>query len=194
MGEIMGWLRPVTRLALPGMLLGGLALGTALADANDDLAESIGKSLDTIAVQKNAQPELAVAGLAEQQRQLDDLAKAAPTYPELANLRRRIAELDRQLMQPDSATAVAAPPVDIARLLGRLRAQLRQVEGARLSKNDERATTILEEVEAALTDLRRDRSDEIPQGHVAAFVLEERIAVLKQQLAADALAPAVPRL
>jgi hypothetical protein len=82
-----------------------------------------------------------------------------------------------------AAVAAAVPPVDVARLLERVRARLREAEGAMLSKDLPRADAILAEIEASLAGLRRDRGAEIPRGHVAAFVLDERIAVLKRQLA-----------
>jgi hypothetical protein len=85
---------------------------------------------------------------------------------------------------PAAAVAAAVPPVDVARLLERVRARLREAEGAMLSKDRPRADAILAEIEASLAGLRRDRGAEIPRGHVAAFVLDERIAVLKRQLAA----------
>jgi hypothetical protein len=83
-----------------------------------------------------------------------------------------------------AAVAAAVAPVDVARLLERVRARLREAEGAMLSRDRPRADAILAEIEAALALLRRDRGAEIPRGHVAAFVLDERIAVLKRQLAA----------
>lgn len=178
--------RPVGANRVRVLLAGGLLLAAvpALAAPGDDLAREIGRDLQTVTVQVRAQPERALAGIAEQRRRLETLARDAPDHPAIPDLRRRIDELDESLARP-TATAgmVAAPPSDIARLLDRVRARLREAEGALLSRDIPRAGATLQEIETSLAELRRDRSDEIPQGHVAAFTLEERIAVLKRQLA-----------
>ena len=77
---------------------------------------------------------------------------------------------------------VARPPERVERALDRLRDRLREAEAALVSRDRERAARIVAEVDASLVALVRDRGAEIPAGHVALFVLEERVAVLKRDL------------
>lgn len=80
--------------------------------------------------------------------------------------------------------ATVPPPVELARLLDRVRTRLREAEGALFGRDEARAGVILGEVEATLAELRRDRGGELPPSNVAVFVLEERIAVLRRELTA----------
>lgn len=86
---------------------------------------------------------------------------------------------------------VQPPPVAVARTLDVLRERLRRAEAALLNKDKTGALAMMQEVEAGLASLRETRGREVTQGNVAAFVLEERIAVMKRQLAPAPAAPAM---
>jgi hypothetical protein len=78
----------------------------------------------------------------------------------------------------------AAPPVNVNRLIDDLRARVRAAEAAMLSHDAARAQELTEALETSLADLKREHGEQIPQGHVALFVIEERLEVLKEQVAA----------
>jgi microcompartment protein CcmL/EutN len=77
---------------------------------------------------------------------------------------------------------IARPPETVERVLSRLRDQLREAEGALVSHDHERAARIVGEVDASLAALRQEHGAEIPTGHVALFVIEERVLILKRDL------------
>ena len=174
--------QPVRRYALVTSLAGLLLVGVALADAADDLAREIERTIDDIAAQIRIQPERAHAELNEQERQLDTLIQIEPEHPAIRELRMRLDELEARLADPTDTPAISAPSADIDRALRRLRSRLKEAETAWLSKDEARAARILHEVRLALDELRRERGQEIPQGHVALFVLEERLLVLEREL------------
>ena len=171
----------VRRCALMTSLAGLLLVGVALADAADDLARKIEQTIDDIAAQIRMQPERALAELNEQERQLDTLIQIEPEHPAIRELQSRLDELEARLADPNTL-ALTAPPADIGRLLLRLRNRLKEAETAWLSKDTARATRIVREVRSSLDGLRRERGQEIPQGYVALFVLEERLLVLEREL------------
>jgi hypothetical protein len=172
----------VRRCALMTSLAGLLLVGVALADAADDLAREIERTIDGIASQVRIQPERALAELNEQQRQLDTLIQIEPEHPAVGELRMRLDELEARLADPTDTPVISAPSADIDRSLRRLRSRLKEAETAWLSKDEARAARILNEVRLSLDELRRERGHEIPQGHVALFVLEERLLVLERDL------------
>ena len=174
--------QPVRRYALVTSLAGLLLVGVALADAADDLAREIERTIDDIAAQIRIQPERALAELNEQERQLDTLIQIEPEHPAIRELRMRLDELEARLADPTDTPAISAPSADIDRALRRLRSRLKEAETAWLSKDEGRAARILDEVRLSLDELRRERGQEIPQGHVALFVLEERLLVLEREL------------
>ena len=174
--------QPVRRYALVTSLAGLLLVGVALADAADDLAREIERTIDDIAAQIRIQPERALAELNEQERQLDTLIQIEPEHPAIRELRMRLDELEARLADPTDTPAISAPSADIDRALRRLRSRLKEAETAWLSKDEARAARILHEVRLALDELRRERGQEIPQGYVALFVLEERLLVLEREL------------
>jgi hypothetical protein len=159
-----------------------LARRVALADAADDLAREIGQTIDDIAAQIRIQPERALAELNEQARQLETLIQIEPEHPAIRELRMRLDELEARLADPRDAPVISAPSADIDRSLRRLRSRLKEAETAWLSKDEARAARILHEVRLSLDELRRERGQEIPQGYVALFVLEERLLVLEREL------------
>ena len=172
----------VHRCALATSLAGLLLVGVALADAADDLAREIERTIDDIAAQIRIQPARALAELNEQERQLDTLIQIEPEHPAIRELRMRLDELEARLADPTDTPAISAPSADIDRALRRLRSRLKGAETAWLSKDEGRAARILDEVRLSLDELRRERGQEIPQGHVALFVLEERLLVLEREL------------
>jgi hypothetical protein len=172
----------VRTCALMTSLVGLLLVGVALADAADDLARKIEQTIDDIAAQIRIQPERALAELNEQARQLETLIQIEPEHPAIRELRMRLDELEARLADPRDAPVISAPSADIDRSLRRLRSRLKEAETAWLSKDEARAARILHEVRLSLDELRRERGQEIPQGYVALFVLEERLLVLEREL------------
>ena len=162
-------------------LAGLLLVGVALADAADDLAREIERTIDDIAAQSRIQPERALAELNEQERQLDALIQIEPEHPAISELRERLDELEARLASPNTST-ITAPPADIDRSLRRLTDRFKQAETAWLSKDTARAMGITREVRSSLDELRRQRGEEIPDGYVPLFVLEERLFVLEREL------------
>ena len=171
----------VRRCALVTSLAGLLLVGVALADAADDLAREIERTIDDIAAQSRIQPERALAELNEQERQLDALIQIEPEHPAISELRERLDELEARLASPNEST-ITAPPADIDRSLRRLTDRFKQAETAWLSKDTARAMGITREVRSSLDELRRQRGEEIPDGYVPLFVLEERLFVLEREL------------
>lgn len=171
----------VRRCALVTSLAGLLLVGVALADAADDLAREIERTIDDIAAQSRIQPERALAELNEQERQLDALIQIEPEHPAISELRKRLDELEARLASPNTST-ITAPPADIDRSLRRLTDRFKQAETAWLSKDTARAMGITREVRSSLDELRRQRGEEIPDGYVPLFVLEERLFVLEREL------------
>jgi hypothetical protein len=171
----------VRRCALVTSLAGLLLVGVALADAADDLAREIERTIDDIAAQSRIQPERALAELNEQERQLDALIQIEPEHPAISELRERLDELEARLASPNTST-ITAPPADIDRSLRRLTDRFKEAETAWLSKDTARAMGITREVRSSLDELRRQRGEEIPDGYVPLFVLEERLFVLEREL------------
>jgi hypothetical protein len=171
----------VRRCALVTSLAGLLLVGVALADAADDLAREIERTIDDIAAQSRIQPERALAELNAQERQLDALIQIEPEHPAISELRERLDELEARLASPNTST-ITAPPADIDRSLRRLTDRFKQAETAWLSKDAARAMGITREVRSSLDELRRQRGEEIPDGYVPLFVLEERLFVLEREL------------
>ena len=172
----------VRRFALMTSLAGLFLFGVALAGVADDLAREIEETVDSITARIRIHPERALAELNEQERQLESLIQIEPSHPAIPELRERLDELGARLANPTDTPTVAAPPVEIDRSLRRLRNRLKEAETAWLSKDNPRAARILHEVRLSLNELRRERGTEIPQGHVALFVLEERLFVLEREL------------
>jgi hypothetical protein len=171
----------VRRCALVTSLAGLLLVGVALADAADDLAREIERTIDDIAARSRIQPERALAELNEQERQLDALIQIEPEHPAISELRERLDELEARLASPNTST-ITAPPADIDTSLRRLTDRFKQAETAWLSKDAVRAMRIAREVRSSLDELRRQRGKEIPDGYVPLFVLEERLFVLEREL------------
>ena len=163
------------------LLAGFLLVGAALAGAGDDLVREIERTIDDITTQIRIQPERALVELNEQQRQLETLIQIEPEHPAISGLRARLDQLEARLADPNSLT-ITAPPADIDTSLRRLTDRFKQAETAWLSKDAARAMRIAREVRSSLDELRRQRGNEIPDGYVPLFVLEERLFVLEREL------------
>jgi hypothetical protein len=173
--------------AFVGAFLGlclSLAGGTDVAAQDaDERAAAIAEELDRIESLLGVQPENALAAITTQRRALLDLGEQAPQHPRLDELGERIVAIEERLADPEAAAQVVAPPVDVDRTITRLRERLREAESALMSRDVNRAEPLLVEVETDLETLKRDHAEDIPQSHVALFVLEERLDVLKKQAA-----------
>jgi hypothetical protein len=169
---------------LVGLVLSIMIGWSTLAGAPEELAEQIRANVERIAALVGQQPERALVDLSEQRRQLDVLIEADPGHPAIPELDGRIGALEARLADPTAAMEAAAPPVNVNRLIDDLRARVRAAEAAMLSHDAARAQELTEALETSLADLKREHGEQIPQGHVALFVIEERLEVLKEQVAA----------
>jgi hypothetical protein len=169
-------------------LLVGLALSVmigwgTLAGAPEELAQQIRANVERIAAMIPLQPDRALADLSEQKRQLDALIEVAPNHPAIAEIDERIDALEARLADPAAVTEAAAPPVNVTRMIDKLRARLRDAESAMFSHDAARAQEMIEAIEASLAELKREHSEQLPRGHVGLFVIEERLDGLKEEMA-----------
>jgi hypothetical protein len=168
---------------LVGLVLSVMIGWSTLAGAPEELAQQIRANVERIAAIIPLQPERALADLSEQKRQLDILIETAPNHPAIAEIDERIDALEARLADPAAAAEATAPPVNVTRMLDKLRARLRDAEAAMLSHDAARAEELIEAVEASLAELKREHGEEIPRGHVGVFVIEERLDGLKEEVA-----------
>jgi hypothetical protein len=169
--------------AAAAMLTVSVMTGAVLAAAGDDLARQIERGVEAAELQTRVEPEKALGTLATLRRQLAELEQAEPDHPRLPQLQRELGALESKLSKPDAAAVTAAPPADIDERLEQMRNRLQEAESRSVIGDNAAAEKIVEEVERDLTELRETNAQQIPQGHVPVFVLEERIAALKRQLA-----------
>ena len=167
----------------------------ALAQGADELASTIGQSLSGIEYRIDLRPELAAQDLQEQQRRLELLEQQAPGHPELPALKEKFAALQAGVASSladaaeGAATGTGASQIPTApeafddglQEVGQLQ---KQAEAALLMGQNEDALAFLEQAEDQMTALEERYSDQIPQGHATLIVTKEKIAALKDQLAA----------
>jgi hypothetical protein len=191
-----GW-RRWQRLAVGALAAAWVAWLPALAVAQgaDALALTIEQNLDGIAFRMDLRPTQAATDLEAQGRQLELLEQEAPDHPALPELKIRFAELQAGVAAAlataagDAASGGGAGQVPVAPEA--FTAGIEEVEGLQeqaeaefLLGNAEGATGYLEQAEAQMTALERRYGGDIPQGHVPLLVAKEKLAALKDQLAA----------
>jgi hypothetical protein len=162
----------------------------AAAQGADALALTIEQNLDGIAFRMDLRPAQAATDLEAQGRQLELLEQEAPGHPDLPELKLKFEELQAQAAAAtagasgDAAGQVPAAPEGFASGIEQVASLQEQAEAELLRGNAEGATGYLEEAEAQMTALERDYQGDIPQGHVPLLVAKEKLAVLKEQIAA----------
>lgn len=87
-------------------------------------------------------------------------------------------------VSPPNLTPMEAPPAATATIED-VRRSVSEIDSLVLQGDTETARKRLEEAEQQLDTVREQHGDEMPAGHVPMLVLEERLAVLRQQLDAQ---------
>lgn len=182
-----------TQFGLAIMMVSLLAVA-AVAQSPDELVQSIQDRFEDIELQTRVAPSGAQEDLERQKEQLDELRSQAPEHPMLPSLERRIEELDSEITaareeQPeavegeDQFVPLAAP--------AEVRSQLRDVETLQTRADRElmggradRAEEYLRESESLIESIEAEYGDRIPPGYASLIVAKERLAALKDQLAA----------
>lgn len=76
----------------------------------------------------------------------------------------------------------AEPSPEARREIARLQQDLDAVDSLMLQSKLDEARARLDETQAKFDKLRKERGNEVPQGYVPAFVLEEKLGALRQQI------------
>ena len=164
------------------------APAVAGAQGADALALTIEQNLDGIEFRMDLRPTQAAADLEAQGRQLELLEQEAPDHPALPALKLKFEELQAQAAAAGAngggAAQVPTAPEGFTSGIEQVASLQQQAEAELLRGNAEGATGYLEQAEAQMTALERDYQGDIPQGHVPLLVAKEKLAVLKDQLAA----------
>ena len=177
------------------LVMAALLPVAAFAQGADELASMIGQSLSGIEYRIDLRPQLAAQDLQEQQRRLALLEQQAPEHPGLPALKERFATLQAGIAASladaaqDAATGTGAAQIPTApeafddglEEVGQLQ---KQAEAAVLMGQTAEALEFLEQAETEMTALEQRYSDQIPKGHATLIVTKEKIAALKDQLAA----------
>ena len=167
----------------------------ALAQGADELASTIEQSLSGIEYRLDLRPQLAAQDLEEQQRRLELLEQQAPEHPDLPALREKFAALQDGLAASladaadSAATGAGAAQIPTApeafddglQEVGQLQ---KQAEAALLMGQTADALDFLEQAEVQMAALEEQYGGQIPQGHATLIVTKEKIAALRDQLAA----------
>jgi hypothetical protein len=168
------------------------APAVAGAQGADALALTIEQNLDGIEFRMDLRPTQAAADLEAQGRQLELLEQEAPDHPALPELKLKFEDLQAEAAvatagasgDADAAGLVATAPEGFTSGIEQVANLQQQAEAELLRGNAEGATGYLEEAEAQMSALERDYQGDIPQGHVPLLVAKEKLAALKDQLAA----------
>jgi hypothetical protein len=167
----------------------------ALGQGADELASMIQQSLEGIEFRLDIRPQQAASDLEAQGRQLELLEEQAPDHPALPGLRRKFGELQDGLASA-LATAVGdagagggvaqVPSAPEAFTVGMEQVDElhRQAEAEFLRGKTAEAAHYLEQAEAQMAKLEQRYGDELPPGHVPLLVTKEKLAALKDHLAA----------
>jgi len=160
----------------------------ALAQGANDLALTIEQNLASIGFRIELRPKQAEQDLEAQGRQLELLATEAPDHPALPELEQTYEALQADLAAAlagdaaDEAT-VAGPPVGFDIGMEEVESLQARAEEELIHGNADQASGYLQQAEAQLDSLERRYAAEIPAGHVPLLVAQEKLAVLKDQLA-----------
>lgn len=168
------------------------APAVAAAQGADALALTIEQNLDGIEFRMDLRPTQAAADLEAQGRQLELLEQEAPDHPALPDLKSKFEQLRAQAAAATATAGASGGEVDVVPTapegftsgIEQVASLQQQAEAELLRGNAEGATGYLEEAEAQMTALEHDYQGDIPQGHVPLLVAKEKLAVLKDQVAA----------
>ena len=177
------------------LAMAALLPAAALAQGADELASTIAQSLSGIEYRLDLRPQLAAQDLQEQQRRIELLEQQAPEHPELPALKEKFTALQEGIAASlaeaadDAATGSGATQIPTApeafddglQEVGQLQ---KQAETALLMGQTAEALDYLEQAEVQMTSLEERYSEQIPKGHATLIVTKEKIAALRDQLAA----------
>ena len=183
------------RLCLLAIATATLLPLIAFGQGADELASTIEQSLEGIGFRLDIRPQQAANDLQAQGRQLELLEQQAPDHPALPELKAKFAELQDGLASAlaDAAGDAAAgggdqpltAPAGFNSGMEHVGELHRQAEAEFLRGETEQAADYLEQAEAQMAELEQRYGDDLPPGHVPLLVAKEKIAALKDQLAAE---------
>jgi hypothetical protein len=164
---------------------------SALGQGADELASMIEQSLAGIEFRLDLRPYQASQDLEAEGRRLELLEKEAPSHPALPALKRKyallqagIAAVANDAAHGVGAAAVPAPPAGFTKGLEQVDALQKQAESALLLDQTAEAESYLARAERQMASLEQRYRSAIPEGHAPLIVAEEKLAALKEQIAA----------
>ena len=154
---------------------------------------TIEQNLAGIAFRVDLRLTQAATDLEAQARQLDLLEQEAPDHPALPALKQKFDQLQVEVAAATAAAdrgtgagagLVPTAPEGFTVGIEEVADLQQQAEAELLLGNAEGAEGYLAQAEAQMTALEDRYSGDIPQGHVPLLVAKEKLAVLKDQIAA----------
>jgi hypothetical protein len=167
----------------------------AVAQGADALALTIEQNLSSIEFRMDLRPAQAASDLEAQGRQLELLEQEAPDHPDLPGLKQRYADLQDALATALSDAAdraaggagagqVPTAPEAFTAGMDEVASLQQQAEAELMSGRPAEANAYLDQAEAQMAALEERYREQIPQGNVPLLVAKEKLAVLKDQIAA----------
>jgi hypothetical protein len=180
--------------ALAGVVTAWLP-AVAVAQGADALALTIEQNLSSIEFRMDLRPAQAASDLEAQGRQLQLLEQEAPDHPDLPGLKQRYAELQDALATALSNAAgnaargagagqVPTAPEAFTAGMDEVASLQQQAEAELMSGRPAEANAYLDEAEAQIAALEERYREHIPPGNVPLLVAKEKLAALKDQIAA----------
>jgi hypothetical protein len=173
---------------------GALLPVAAIGQGADELASMIEQSLAGIEYRLDLRPRQAAQDLEEQERRLELLEQQAPDNPALPELKQKFRQLQAEVASGiaaatagDATTGVGTSEVAPEGLTAGLRkvdTLQKQAEAELMSGRPGEAAGYLTQAEAQMVALEARYAGKIPEGHVPLIVAQEKLAALKDQLAA----------
>ncbi len=166
----------------------------AIGQGADELASMIEQSLAGIEYRLDLRPKQAAQDLQEQERRLELLEQQAPDNPALPELRQKFKRLQAEVasglagagndaVAGEDAPAVSAPE-GLTSGLRAVDTLQERAESELMSGRPGEAAQYLTQAEAQMVALEARYAGKIPEGHVPLIVAQEKLAALKDQLAA----------
>jgi hypothetical protein len=166
----------------------------AIGQGADELASMIEQSLAGIEYRLDLRPKQAAQDLQEQERRLELLEQQAQDNPALPELRQKFKRLQAEVasglagVEGDAGTGEATPvesaPEGLTTALRAVDTLQERAESELMSGRPGEAAGYLSQAEAQMTALEARYAGKIPEGHVPLIVAQEKLAALKDQLAA----------
>jgi hypothetical protein len=166
----------------------------AVGQGADELASMIEQSLAGIEYRLDLRPKQAAQDLQEQERRLELLEQQAPGNPALPGLRQKFRRLQAAVASGLAGTtndavagesaAAASAPEGLTSGLRAVDTLQERAESELMSGRPGEAAQYLSQAEAQMVALEARYAGKIPEGHVPLIVAQEKLAALKDQLAA----------